>query len=56
MLRWWINGKIELARRQMVAPGRCEMWFPVIRNEEVPCLLVSMKVVRNLIARNAMTA
>jgi hypothetical protein len=56
MLRWRINGKICLARRQMVAPDRGKMQFPVIRKKEVPCLPVSMKVVRNLIARDAMTA
>jgi hypothetical protein len=33
--RWRINGKIELARRQIVAPDRGEMQFPVIRKEEV---------------------
>ncbi|MDY7576003.1 hypothetical protein [Actimicrobium sp. CCI2.3] len=55
MLRWRINGKIQLARRQMVAPYRCEMQFPVIREEEMPCFPVSVKVVRNPIARNSMT-
>ncbi len=56
MLRWRINGKIALARRQMVAPDKCKMQFPVIREKKIPCFPVPMKVVRNLIARNAMAA